>query len=172
MKFSFERSPLYMVGLKDMFYEIVEEGHHVINYPQFFKYILGELVMMKEEEQNTEFQVQILQKKKQDYLMHDNGIKRIKYSKDLKIVFSLDERSNAIKIYDSEMKNIFKFSAKKQKHGNKFPWIVDFDYSEISSRLGLLFSDETISTIHIPNLLKQSPTEFQSLSFNEMVFPL
>lgn len=45
--------------------------------------------------------------------MHDNGIKRIKYSKDLKIVFSLDERSNAIKIYDSEMKNIFKFSAKK-----------------------------------------------------------
>ena len=32
--------------------------------------------------------------------MHDNGIKRIKYSKDLKVVFSLDERSNVIKIYD------------------------------------------------------------------------
>lgn len=41
MKFSFEVSPFYMVGLKDMFYEIVEEGAKFINYPQFFKYILG-----------------------------------------------------------------------------------------------------------------------------------
>lgn len=53
MKFSFEVSPFYMVGLKDMFYEIVDEGQNSINYQQFFKYILGELVMMKEEEQNT-----------------------------------------------------------------------------------------------------------------------
>jgi len=26
MNFPFEKTPLYMVGLKDMFYEIVEEG--------------------------------------------------------------------------------------------------------------------------------------------------
>lgn len=45
---------------------------------------------IKEEEQNTEFQVQMQERKKQDYLLHDNGIKRIKYSKDLKMVFSLD----------------------------------------------------------------------------------
>lgn len=49
MKFPFEKSPLFMVGLKDMFYEIAEEGHQTISYHQLFKYILGELVTMKEE---------------------------------------------------------------------------------------------------------------------------
>jgi hypothetical protein len=57
--------------------------------------------------------VQLQERKKQDYLLHDNGIKRIRYSKDNRMVFSLDERANSIKIYDSEMKNISKFSPKK-----------------------------------------------------------
>lgn len=30
------------------------------------------------------------------------------------------------------MKNINKFSPKKEKHNNKFPTILDFDYSEIT----------------------------------------
>jgi hypothetical protein len=47
-----------MVGLKDMFYEIVEEGKETISYEGIFKYIVGELIIMKEEEQNTEFHVQ------------------------------------------------------------------------------------------------------------------
>ena len=45
---------------------------------------------MKEEQQNTEFQVQIIERKKQDYLLHDNGIKGIYYSKDMKMILSLD----------------------------------------------------------------------------------
>jgi len=42
-----------MVGLKDMFYEIADMGKDTINYDNIFKYILGELVTLKEEEQNT-----------------------------------------------------------------------------------------------------------------------
>lgn len=33
-----------MVGLKDMFYEIIEEGKDTISYEDIFKYVLGELV--------------------------------------------------------------------------------------------------------------------------------
>lgn len=54
------------------------------------------------------------------------------------------------------MKNVSKFSPKKERHGNKFPHIYDFDYSEIATRLGVVLSDDTISTIHIPNLLNKS----------------
>lgn len=172
MNFPFEKCPYYMVGLKDMFYEIVHDGKDSINYQEFFRYILGELVTIKEEEQNTEFQVQMQERKKQDYLLHDNGIKRIKYSKDLKMVFSLDERANSIKIYDHEMKNVSKFSPKKERHGNKFPHIHDFDYSEIATRLGVVLSDDTISTIHIPNLLSKTQAEFDAGGLNETVFAL
>lgn len=58
------------------------------------------------------------------------------------------------------MKNIGKFSPKKEKHSNKFPFILDFDFSEINSRLGLILSDETISTVHVPNLLAKNAIEF------------
>lgn len=30
-----------MVGLKDMYYEIIEEGKQTINYDNIFKYIVG-----------------------------------------------------------------------------------------------------------------------------------
>lgn len=57
IKFPFEKIPLFMIGLKDMFFEIVDEGKDFIGYEKFFKYIVGEVVTLKEEEQNTEFQV-------------------------------------------------------------------------------------------------------------------
>jgi hypothetical protein len=47
MKFPFEKSPYYLVGLKDMFHEIVADGHSSMDYLSFFHYILGELVTMK-----------------------------------------------------------------------------------------------------------------------------
>ena len=53
MKFPFEKCPHYLVGLKDMFYEMVEEGKDAVSYPLVEKYILGELVTIKEEAQNT-----------------------------------------------------------------------------------------------------------------------
>jgi len=45
------------------------------------------------------------------------------------MVFSLDYRSNSVKFYDQDMKNIAKFSPKKDKHNNRYPSILDFDYS-------------------------------------------
>ena len=41
MKFPLEKIPYYMIGLKDMFYEIVEESKDAITYENLFKYILG-----------------------------------------------------------------------------------------------------------------------------------
>ncbi len=32
MNFAFEKCPFYMVGLKDMFYQIVKDGSDTINY--------------------------------------------------------------------------------------------------------------------------------------------
>jgi hypothetical protein len=70
------------------------------------------------------------------------------------------------------MKNTSKFSPKKEKHANKFPTIIDFDYSEIGTRLGLIFSDETLCTVHVPNLLSKAPADFDLGVLNELVFPL
>lgn len=57
--------------------------------------------------------MRLIERKKQDYLLHDNGIKKVYYSKDLKMIFSLDERSNSVKFYDQDMKNVAKFTPKK-----------------------------------------------------------
>ena len=57
MNFPFEKWPYYLVGFKDMFNEIVPEKSKVITYSHFFKYIIGEVLDFKEEDQNTEFQV-------------------------------------------------------------------------------------------------------------------
>jgi hypothetical protein len=127
---------------------------------------------MKEEEQNTEFQVRLIERKKQDYLLHDNGIKQVYYSKDLKMMFSLDERSNSVKFYDQDMKNVGKFSPKKDKHNNRYPFILDFDYSEITERLGLVLSDGTLSTVHMTNLLSKNEAEFDAHPMNEVVYAL
>ena len=48
IKFPFEKIPLFMIGLKDMFFEIVDEGKDYIVYEKFFKYIVGEVVTLKE----------------------------------------------------------------------------------------------------------------------------
>lgn len=47
MRFPFEKIPYYMIGLKDMFYEIIDENKETITYEDLFKYILGEVVVMK-----------------------------------------------------------------------------------------------------------------------------
>ena len=73
-----------------MFNEIKPERKDVITYPMFFKYVIGEVLDFKEEEQNTEFQVRFQELKKQDYLLHDTGIKKFYYSNDQKIYFTLD----------------------------------------------------------------------------------
>ena len=54
------------------------------------------------------------------------------------------------------MKNVSKFSPRKDKHHNRYPQIIDFDYSEITERLGMVMSDETLSTVHVPNLLNKT----------------
>jgi hypothetical protein len=65
----------------------------------------------------------------QDYLMHDNGVKKIYYSKDLKKYLVLDQNSSIIKIYDLNMKIITKFEPNKDKHNKKHPIILNFDYN-------------------------------------------
>ena len=46
-----------------------------------------------------------------------------------------------IKIYDKDMKMANKFSPTKDKHNKKFPIIIDFDYSQLDYKLGLILSD-------------------------------
>lgn len=67
--------------------------------------------------------------KKQDYLLHDNGIRRTLLASELKVVMSVDERENMIKFYDQDMRNINRYMGRKEIHGGKNPLILDFDYS-------------------------------------------
>lgn len=89
----------------------------------------------------------------QDFLMHDNGIKKITYSNDLHKYIVLDENSNFIKIYDDNMKMVAKFEPNKEKHDKKHPNILTFDYDEFGSKLGISQSDNTFSMIHLGNFL-------------------
>ena len=41
MNFPFETTPLYLVGLKDMFREIVKDGKDTIKYEEVFSYVVG-----------------------------------------------------------------------------------------------------------------------------------
>ncbi len=42
------------------------------------------------------------------------------------------------------MKSINRFYPKKDMHNGRIPTIVDFDYSELTMRLGIIFVDNTI----------------------------
>ena len=42
------------------------------------------------------------------------------------------------------MRNINRFSARKDMHHGRVPQIIDFDYSELTMRLGIIFTDKTI----------------------------
>jgi hypothetical protein len=117
-------------------------------------------VTLREEEQNTEFQVHFKEGRKQDYLLHDNGIRRALFSADQRIVLSLDDRENMIKVYDQDMRNTHRWQGRKDIHAGKNPMIIDFDYSEMTMRLGVIFPDAVIESIHLPNLLHRTQGEF------------
>ena len=155
MRFEFEKTPLWLVGVKNMFFEIAEKGG-LVSYAMLFKYMLGETVSLKEEEQNSEFQVQFVEHKKQDCLLHDTGVKKIFYSKDLKYYLCLDEGARGLKVYDREMKIVGKFSPSKDKHGKKFPAILHFDFDELNFRLGLILTDSTLSIVNFRSFLLKS----------------
>lgn len=54
-----------------------------------------------------------------------------------------------------------KFSPNKEKHNKKFPNIIHFDYSEMSSKLGIVLSDSTFSIINLHNYLTKSKYDFE-----------
>jgi hypothetical protein len=172
MHFPFEQAPLFLVGLKDMFYEIAADGREAIVFPQLFRYVVGELVTLREEEQNTEFQVHFQEGRKQDYLLHDNGIRRVLTANDLRVTVSLDERENMLKFYDQDMRNSHRLQARKEVHFGKTPPVVDFDYSEMTMRLGIIFADAVLECIHLPNMLRQTAAEFDQSSLNQLSFSM
>lgn len=52
---------------------------------------MGEVVNFTDETQlDTEFEIQFTENKMQDFLMHDNGVRKIMYSHDLKKYMVLD----------------------------------------------------------------------------------
>jgi hypothetical protein len=70
------------------------------------------------------------------------------------------------------MKNIGRFMPRKDMHQGRMPQILDFDYSELTMRLGIIFIDNTIESIHLPNFIHKSQSEFESTTLNQLIFPL
>lgn len=64
------------------------------------------------------------------------------------------------------MKIIARFSPSRDKHGKKFPNIIEFDYNELNFRLGLILSDSTLSIINFKNFLTKSFMDFESQPAN------
>lgn len=73
---------------------------------------------------------------------------------------SLDDRENMIKIYDQDMRNTHRFQGRKELHAGKSPMVLDFDYSEMTMRLGVIFPDSIFECIHLPNFLNKISAEF------------
>jgi hypothetical protein len=90
----------------------------------------------------------------QDFLIHDNGVKKIYFSQDLKKYIVLDNSSNIIKIYNEQMKIIARFEPNKEKHNKKRPEILTFDYNELGSKLAISLSDNTFSIINVGHYLE------------------
>jgi hypothetical protein len=72
------------------------------------------------------------------------------------MVMSLDERDSAIKLYNEEMKNIGRFATRKELHQGRVPVVVDFDYSELTMRMAVIFADATIESIHLHNFIEKT----------------
>ncbi len=64
------------------------------------------------------------------------------------------------------MKILARFSPSKDKHGKKFPIIMQFDYSQLTFKLGILASDCTLSVIHLKNYLTKSFLDFEGNANN------
>jgi hypothetical protein len=61
---------------------------------------------------------------------------------------------------------------RKDMHQGRMPQILDFDYSELTMRLGIIFIDNTIESIHLTNFIHKSQSEFESTTLNQLIFPL
>lgn len=120
MRFDIEVCPQAAIGLREMF-AIVGAGAKLIDYHSLFRYIVGQVVSAKEQISNTEFQMRFRENKLQDFLFHDKGIKRVFYSKELKVTICLDRVSNQLKIYDKDMKLAARFIPNKDKHEARNP---------------------------------------------------
>ena len=64
------------------------------------------------------------------------------------------------------MRNINRFAARKELHNGRIPQIIDFDYSEMTMRLGIIFADGIIESVHLPNYVYKSQSEFESFGLN------
>jgi hypothetical protein len=60
VKFPFEKTPFYLLGLKEMFREIKEnEKDEYVSFEQIESYVMGEVVNFNDETQHdTEFEIQ------------------------------------------------------------------------------------------------------------------
>ena len=109
---------------------------------------MGELVTNSKPTSNTEFTIQFEETKKQDFLLHDNGIRRLVYCQGLGVYLCLDVKQQMIKIYTSELKNKQNFQPNRQKHNRKSPEILDMFYSDFGNTLGLVLGNKTIEIVN------------------------
>ena len=56
------------------------------------------------------------------------------------------------------MRNLTRFAPRKEMHNGRIPQIIDFDYSEMTMRMGVIFADSTIESIHLPNYVNKTQT--------------
>jgi len=84
----------------------------------------------------------------QDVVHHDQPIKTCYFSNRLKLLFSLDEVSEYIRIYNHEAELKSKLVPKKENHVQGLFLISDFAWAENIRVIGVCFQDAKISFFH------------------------
>ena len=61
------------------------------------------------------------------------------------------------------MKIIARYQPAKDKHNNRSPKMIYFDFNQFSNKLGIVYADCTIELINLWNFLNRPREEFEKL---------
>lgn len=92
----------------------------------------------------------------QDFLLHDNGIKKIYHCKELRVYLVLDENSEVIKVYNMEMRIECRYQPMKERHHGKIVKITYFDFNQFNNKLCVACSDYSLELVNLWNFMNKS----------------
>ena len=145
-----DESPYVLVGMVNLYHSLTtQKGKKTLNFRDFLNNFIRIQSMFSEhksfvsDENKT---IRFLPSQVQDFTHHDNPIKCAHYSKSLKLLFSLDEGSDHIRIYSANAELKSKILPFKKNHTSRsITTIMNFAWAESTKTLAVCLQDMTFS---------------------------
>lgn len=160
-------------------FEVIAANSRFITYQNLFKYVIGLSTIsstFRETIFNTDFRMEYVESRQQDFLLHDQGIEQILYMDSLKLILCLDKECHYLRIYNKDLRLIGKFCPNGDSHGNKQPKIKAIAVNDLAYQVGLALKDQTLVIFNVHNFINQSPQDFLmdplNEDFQEVDFPI